>query len=341
VVPATAPDPVPSTGPIEVVVVGASAGGVEALSRFVSGLPIDLRAAVLVVLHVSASGTSVLPHILARRCSLPVAAPRDGEPLIPGHVYVAPPDSHLVVERARVRLVKGPRENGHRPAIDVTMRSAALTYDGRTAGIVLSGTRDDGTAGLLAIKQHGGYAIVQDPDEALYDGMPRSALDHVEVDAVLSVGDMGRWLVGPVRPAPVGEPVAELVDMADGDEPPGNPTRFTCPDCGGVLYEQTPGSLTRYRCSVGHAFSHESLLTEQERKVEEALWAAIRSLDDRVALLERLAERARANGDYRVAESFVARAQDVRSKAETIRVAVRFELPDASTGKLSPVPSEA
>ena len=178
-----------------VVVAGASAGGVEALVALVRSLPADFPHPVLVVLHVSPSGTSVLPAILARACRLPVASPADGDLLHPGHVYVAPPDSHLVVAYSHVRLSKAPRENGHRPAIDPTMRSAAEFFDGSTIGIVLSGSRDDGTAGLLAIKSRGGTAIVQDPTEALYDAMPHSAMAHVEIDAVLPVTDMARWIL--------------------------------------------------------------------------------------------------------------------------------------------------
>jgi len=178
-----------------VVIAGASAGGVEALVQLVSSLPADFPHAMLVVLHVSPTGTSVLPAILARACRLPVSAPADGDALQPGHVYVAPPDSHLVVEDSRLRLSDAPRERGHRPAIDATMRTAAKAYDGATIGIVLSGARDDGTAGLVAIKASGGTAIVQDPDEALYPAMPLSAMAHVEPDAVLPVAMMARWIL--------------------------------------------------------------------------------------------------------------------------------------------------
>jgi len=178
-----------------VVIAGASAGGVEALVQLVSSLPADFPHAVLVVLHVSPTGTSVLPAILARACRLPVCAPADGEEVQAGHVYVAPPDSHLVVEDSHLRLSHAPRENGHRPAIDATMRTAAHVYAGATVGIVLSGSRDDGTAGLMAIKASGGSAIIQDPDEALYPAMPLSAIAHVEPDAVLPIAAMARWIL--------------------------------------------------------------------------------------------------------------------------------------------------
>jgi two-component system chemotaxis response regulator CheB len=191
-----APSPPHALAPVAdgVIVVGASAGGVEALVGFVRGLPDDTRQAVCVILHVSPAGTSAMPNILGRAARLPVHSPADGDPLLGGHIYVAPPDHHLELELGRVRLTQAPRENGHRPAIDTTMRSAALAYDGAVVGFVLSGSRDDGTAGLLAIKQHGGAAVVQDPDEALYPGMPRSAIDHVDVDAVLPLAQMAPWL---------------------------------------------------------------------------------------------------------------------------------------------------
>jgi len=186
-----------------VVVVGASAGGVEALAAFVGNLPASTRQAVCVVLHISPAGTSAMPSILARGAQLPVHSPVDGEPLLAGHVYVAPPDHHLEIEPGRVRLTQSPPENGHRPAIDATMRSAATAYDGQVVGFVLSGSRDDGTAGLRAIKQGGGAAVVQDPAEALYDGMPTSAIAHVDIDAVLPVGQMAGWLA---RHRPGGRP---------------------------------------------------------------------------------------------------------------------------------------
>jgi two-component system, chemotaxis family, protein-glutamate methylesterase/glutaminase len=183
-----------------VVVVGASAGGVEALVAFVRNLPISTRQAVCVVLHVSPAGTSAMPHILGRAARLPVHSPVDRDPLLGGHIYVAPPDHHLEIEPGRVRITQAPRENGHRPAIDATMRTAAHAYDGTAIGFVLSGSRDDGTAGLLAIKEHGGAAVVQDPDEAMYSAMPRSAIDHVDVDAVLPLAQMAHWLADRATP---------------------------------------------------------------------------------------------------------------------------------------------
>lgn len=320
-----------------VVVAGASAGGVEALVELVRSLPSDFPYPVLVVLHVSPAGTSMLPAILARACRLPVASPGDGDPVRPGHVYVAPPDVHLVVEGGQMRLSQAPRENGHRPAIDPTMRTAAAFYESGAIGIVLSGSRDDGTAGLMVIKARGGTTIVQDPDEALYPAMPRSAMSHVKPDAVLPVAQMAAWILehGP----PTNEPTKREATMhddsgnrrlaaveGDGEAPPrsaaGEGTRYTCPDCGGVLFERHEERLERFECSVGHVFSIESLASAQAEALETALWAGVRSLEDRAALLKRLASSARSNQQDRTADTFERQAADALERAATIREAI-------------------
>jgi two-component system, chemotaxis family, protein-glutamate methylesterase/glutaminase len=217
------------------------------------------------------------------------------------------------------------------------MRTAASAYDGGTIGIVLSGSRDDGTAGLMAIKACGGTAIVQDPQEALYPAMPLSAMAHVDPDAVLPVGAMARWIWEHiVNGAPEGEanmtfeePANEprLAVVETGDDPPhaatGRGTRFTCPDCGGVLFERHEGALERFQCSVGHVFSIESLSSAQAEALETALWAAVRSLEDRAALLRRLGTRARANEYLRSAETFERQAEEALERAKTIREAIQ------------------
>jgi two-component system, chemotaxis family, protein-glutamate methylesterase/glutaminase len=320
-----------------VVVAGASAGGVEALVQMVRSLPADFPHPVVVVLHVAPTGTSVLPAILSRACRLAVGTPTDGEQLRPGHVYVAPPDTHLVVEGSRLRLSQSPRENGHRPAIDPTMRTAANAYDGGTIGIVLSGSRDDGTAGLMAIKARGGTVIVQDPEEALYPAMPLSAMAHVEPDAVLPVGAMARWILQHIangapgdNPSmaseePTDDPPLAIVETTDDlpESATGRGTRFTCPDCGGVLFERHEGALERFQCSVGHVFSIESLSSAQAEALENALWAAVRSLEDRAALLKRLATRARTNDHLRSSAKFERQAEEAVERAKTIREAIQ------------------
>lgn len=243
----------PAPQPAVVVGVGASAGGVEALSRLVRALPRDFGGALLVVLHVAPEGTSVLPQILGRAGVLPSASAVDGEPLRPAHVYVAPPDCHLLVRPdSTLWLDQGPRENGHRPAIDPTFRSLADVFGARAAGVVLSGTRDDGAAGLQRIKSRGGRAFVQDPEEAMYPAMPRAALHEVDVDAVAEVQDIARRLTALAdTPEPLMTPVDDPPESQPA--PGGDSTQYTCPDCGGVLWLRREGSIDRYVCSVGHA----------------------------------------------------------------------------------------
>jgi two-component system, chemotaxis family, protein-glutamate methylesterase/glutaminase len=322
-----------------VVVVGASAGGVEALAAFVGALAAETPQAVCVVLHVSPSSPSAMPDILGRATRMPVHRTRDGEALLCGHVYVAPPDHHLEVERGRIRLTQAPRENGHRPAIDATMRTAAATYGYRVVGVVLSGSRDDGTAGLAAIKQRGGAALVQDPEEALYSSMPSSAIAHVDVDAVLRLDEMAGWLAThrPQTPPPPGgahptdDPPTPHVGEGPRDDAKG--TRFTCPDCGGVLFQQDEGGLDRFRCSIGHAFSIESMAAEQAEQIEGALWTAVRALEDRAELLERMAANAEHRGQSRSAQAFGRQAAEANERAALLREA-------AAPAESTPLPAD-
>lgn len=303
----------------DLVVIGASAGGVGTLKCVVAGLPPDLPAAVCVVLHVAPGSSSVLASILRRAGSLPCRAARDGDELQPGRLLVAPPDHHLVIEDRHVRLTVGPRENGHRPSVDALFRSAAESGHGRVIGVILSGTRDDGTAGLATIKSYGGGAIVQDPEDALYPGMPASALAHVAVDAVV----------------PAERLATAVADMVNGFTPPKPPTSraprgaggnlhnplentgvaTVCPECGGVLEERSEAGMSQWRCRVGHRYSPESLADAQAEDVEAALCAAVRVLEDRVGLLSRMADRAEARGETRSARSFRRRAESAGSGA--------------------------
>jgi two-component system, chemotaxis family, protein-glutamate methylesterase/glutaminase len=316
----------------DIIVIGASAGGVEALSQLVRGLPGDLAAAVFVVLHVPAHGTSVLPSILSRNGPLPARHPDDGEPIEHGKIYVAPPDSHLLIRRGQVRLSRGPRENGHRPSVDPLFRTAARSYGRRVVGVVLSGSLDDGTAGLSAVKQRGGKAIVQDPDDALYPGMPRSALESVDVDHRLPVSQIAPILVGladePVEegaePVPddmdiESEMAAFELDALQNDQRPGTPSAFACPDCAGVLWELQDGELIRFRCRVGHAWTANSLLAQQSEGIETALWTALRALEERAALSNRIAERMHRRGNDRTALRFEEQAHEARQRAAILR----------------------
>jgi two-component system, chemotaxis family, protein-glutamate methylesterase/glutaminase len=314
-----------------IVVVGASAGGVEALADLAASLPSNLPAAVFVVLHLPATGTSALPEILRRHGPLPAAHIKDGEPIQPGRIYVGPPDHHVLLRPGRVHLSRGPRENGYRPAIDPLFRSAAREYATRVIGLVLSGALDDGTAGLLAIKSRGGIAVVQDPADAVYPGMPSNALEHVAVDHVLAAASMGKLLARliadsaepPSDPAPSGMQVEVdmegfSVEALEGNHP-GRPSGFSCPDCNGVLWQIRDGGLERYRCRVGHAWSPESLLTQQSEALEAALWVALRSLEERAALARRLAEPARRRGHSITATRFEEQAAEAQQAARLVR----------------------
>ena len=313
----------------DVIVVGASAGGVEALRALVGKLPGELPAAVLVVLHVAPHHKSVLPHILSGAGPLPAMHPRDKEPLRNGQIYVAPPDRHLVLEDGLVRLSKGPPEGGHRPAVDTLFRTAARYHGARVVGVVLSGALDDGTAGLVAIKQRGGVAVVQDPEEALCADMPRSALDNADVDHCLRIADIATLLTKLARNpanqhAPVPQLLAQETEIAldrrkVGDKPPGEPSEFGCPSCGGVLNELYDGKILRFRCRVGHAFGLASLAADQQDRIEAALWAAIRALEEQAALNARLATRARDRGHARTAANFDERAEGAREHAQKVR----------------------
>ncbi|MGI4787669.1 MAG: chemotaxis protein CheB [Janthinobacterium lividum] len=314
----------------DIVVIGASAGGVEALAEFVQGLPADLPAAVFVVLHVPAYGHSVLPNILSRRGPLTARHPENGELIQPGRIYVAPPDHHLLIKSGRILLTRGPAENHHRPAIDTLFRSAARCCGSRVIGIVLTGTLDDGTAGLQSIKMRGGIALVQDPEEALFAGMPRSAIENVAVDAIQSIAVLAKTverLAG--EPAgqeelPATPELEEDVEVAEMDidvldnRTEGKPSGFSCPDCHGVLWEITEGELIRFRCRVGHAFSPNSLLASQSDNLEEALWVALRALEESAAMAERLQERAADRGHVLSAQRFSEQAGDARQRARII-----------------------
>lgn len=318
----------------DIIVIGASAGGVEALSQLAHDLPPDLPAAIFVVVHVPAHGTSLLPGILTRSGKLPAIHPQDGEPIQHGHIYVAPPDSHLLIKPGYIRLAKGPRENSHRPAIDPLFRTAARAYKQRVAGIVLSGNLDDGTAGLVAVKMQGGVAIVQNPKDALFSAMPQSAIESVDADYVLPVSEIAPVLINLASQPTEAKGVSPMSsdemqiesDMAEldlvalqKDERPGTPSGFACPECGGSLWELHDGELLRFRCRIGHAYSVNSLLTEQSEAMEAALWTALRALEESGALAHRLARRASRHKQTLVAGRFQKRAQEAEQQAAMIQ----------------------
>lgn len=317
----------------DLVVVGASAGGVEALREMLRTLPADLPAAVLVVLHMPTSARSALPSILDRVCDLPVRAAVDGDRLEPGTVLVAVPDRHLMIADGHVVLARGPRENGHRPAVDVLFRSAARAGGRRVVAVVLSGALDDGTAGMIAVRARGGVGVVQSPDDALYPSMPQHAAEVGGAEHVVPAERMGALLadllaedVGQVpepRPSALTETetaMAELDrDALDADERPGTPSGFGCPSCHGALFSITEGGMERFRCRVGHAWSPEALAAEQSQALESALWMALRGLEERAALSRRMGDRAVERGHLISARTFQQRHEEALQAAGVLR----------------------
>jgi len=304
--------------------------------KIARAFPADLPAAVFVVLHMPPEGHSVLPSLLNRAGNLTALHPMDGEPIRNGHIYVAPPDHHLMVHDDHVRVVHGPRENRHRPSVDPLMRSAAQYHGPYSIGVILSGSLDDGTAGLLALKRRGGIAMVQDPKDALFPGMPTSAMSIVDIDYCLPLSD-----IGPTITRLVTESVDETEDerMSSRDDNldyenraseadlgpiedenrPGVPSQFACPDCGGVLWEVGNGKMLRFRCRVGHAFSPETLLASQTDGLEAALWSAMRALEEKASLTRRLADRATEHAQPGAAARFREQSQAAEVHANTIR----------------------
>jgi len=341
----------------DIVVVGASAGGVEALTSLVSDLPPNLPAALFVVLHISPEGPSRLPEILSRSGVLPAVHPEDGEHIEHGKIYIAPPDYHLLLEQGCIKVIRGPKENRHRAAIDPLFRSAAHAYRGRVAGVILTGGLDDGTSGLFTIKQKGGIAIVQDPQEALYPSMPRSALAHVEIDYTLPLKKIAPLLVHTafahisegdlqasqevLRECDEDKVTAMEENDLQQEELKGYPSVFSCPECGGVLWEMQSGTVQRFRCRVGHAFSTESMLIEQSEELDKTLWMALKTLEEKVELLQRLIDNANQHGRTWLAQSFEARLKEAQRHAQILRqllVEGGLKLSDPRLAKESQVP---
>jgi two-component system chemotaxis response regulator CheB len=323
----------------DIVVVGASAGGVEALRRLIGSLDADFDGSMFVVLHLPTNAHSALPAILGRAGRLPVRHAVDGDVPERGHIYVAPPDAHLLLKPQRMQLLKGPTENGHRPAIDPLFRSAAESYGSRVIGIVLSGVLDDGTNGLLAIAARGGLTVAQEPDDALYPAMPLRAIDNVPIDVVASAEEIGQTmlrLVGTARPPDFGVPgvLDDVTERAlegnDALEMHGRPSRFTCPDCGGSLWDAGPEEPGKFRCRVGHSWTTIGLLEQQAVTLEQALWTALRALSERADLARRLRDQAAARNHAHGREIFARQLEEYETRAEIIRDVLQS--PDPATG---------
>jgi two-component system chemotaxis response regulator CheB len=318
--------------PKAVITIGASAGGVQALSALLAELPEDLAAAVFVVLHIPPHTPSEFPEVLQRATRLTVAAAKDGERVRAGRVYVAPADRHLMIYRESVRVTRGPKESRVRPSIDVLFRSAAIAFGPRVIGVVLTGMLDDGTAGLWAVKDRGGKTLVQDPATAEYSSMPESAIAHVAVDGVMPVSELAKEILrltqeAPVmedKPAPEGMRIESTIaneanSLAAGVMTLGKVSGYTCPDCHGVLVQIEEGSIVRFRCHTGHAFSLKSLLAEVNQSIDNGLWDTMRAIEERIMLLRQMAEIASRAGDTGAASKCEAQASDAEKRVQPIR----------------------
>lgn len=339
----------PGAGNRDLVVIGASAGGVDALRALVGALPRDFPASVHVVVHRGQEGRALLAAILSASGPLPAVMATEGQRIERGRIYVAPPDRHLLIEGDHLHVRRGPRENRVRPAIDPLFRSAAACCTTRVIGVVLTGMLNDGSSGLLAVKRCGGLALVQDPREAAFPDMPRSAIAHVEVDHVLPIRGLAALLpalAASPRPEPVDVPeeiriealiaAQELTVLPDPATPPlGRLSPLTCPECHGAMSEIRESGLLRFRCHTGHAFTLETLRGAYSEAWERTLYAALRSQQEQEMLARRLAEEATEHGQARLAESFERRAKDYEEGAELIR---RL-LAQGNGGAFEPTPS--
>jgi two-component system chemotaxis response regulator CheB len=317
----------------DIIVVGASAGGVEALSHLVAGLPAGLPAAMFIVLHIPAGAPSMLADILCQDGPLPGAQAEDGEAIQTGQIYVAPPDFHMLLRPGHIELTRGPRENHVRPAIDPLFRSAARAYGDRVIGVVLTGHLYDGTAGLMAIRGAGGVAVVQDPADALVDTMPRTARDIAGADYVLPLAQISTTLIDLVHRSPPKEgdtPVADpeenaqkVVQRAKAEQEAGGKrgdvSVLTCPECGGTLFQLENAKLIQFSCHVGHSYYAEALLAEQNEALEAALWTAVRMFKEKGVLARQLAAQARAKGDGVPAERYEDQAALTDQYADSIQ----------------------
>ncbi|MBX3501068.1 MAG: chemotaxis protein CheB [Alphaproteobacteria bacterium] len=317
----------------DIAVIGGSAGSLEVLQRIVANLPEDLPAAIFVVVHTGA--VSHLARILDRVSALPVMEAANGAVFEPGHIYVATPDRHLMLHDDHILLRRGPRENLSRPAIDPLFRSAAATFGSHVIGVVLSGALSDGTAGLKAIKRCGGLAVVQDPADAMVPHMPQSAMRHVEIDHVADADALGPLLARLVRqpagPTPeipfdirleTAIAAQELADMKV-DDMLGTPSRFTCPECHGALWEIEDNGMLRYRCHVGHAYNADTVLSSQGAEADRLLGTLLRSHQERAALARRMSAHEREQGRDGLADHLAERALDYSRDVQLIMELMR------------------
>ncbi len=314
-----------------VFVIGASAGGHDAVINTLANIPINVNGAFLVVIHNSFDSSGGFERVLEKKIKLKVQLAGSEVPILPGNVYLSFSNQHLVVSDSSLMLSKGPRENLFRPSIDVLFRSAAVSFKNRCVGVLLTGRLNDGTAGLLAIKRCGGIAIIQDPKTAEFSEMPLSAQRSVKVDYCMDVEDIGKLIeVICQQPLPPEKEVPQsLVKEArialaikseiSKEDSLGEQVPFSCPSCGGPLWKMTDESMERYRCHVGHAFSQEAMLSGQNRKLEETLWVALRTFEEKRILLQRMAETYSEKGFTTLSASFRNKVEEVTEHINRLR----------------------
>lgn len=320
-----------------IIAIGGSAGAIGAIKTLCDSLPADIPAAVCIVVHVGARGNNVMADIFGDRCSIPVTTAVDGERLQQGHVYVAAADHHLIVLDDTIRLGRGPRENLARPAIDPLLRSVGLSYGSQAIGVVLTGMLNDGAAGLADLKRCGGVTVVQNPIEATESEMPLAALAASDVDYQTPLADLGRLLGmlaaeprAPSPPAPedIRLEVEIALGRATGTEEMtrlANSVALSCPACGGVLSQMKRSPPLRFRCQVGHGYTAEALAAEQEGSVDEAMRVALRIVEERAVLTQKMAEEARRSGMRLSAASYERTSAQSRRHVETLREALKSE----------------
>lgn len=321
----------------DIIVIGASSGGVRLLLDMAAALPVPVPASILLVQHIG-THESVLPELLMRHGRNPAMHARSGFAIEPGRIYVAPPDHHMLVAGNEIRLTREAKENHTRPAIDPLFRSAAVSMGPRVIGVVLSGRLDDGTAGLQAIKACGGLAVVQEPADAEAPDMPASASANVAVDHYVTSATLAGTLMrltnepaGLPRVAAPPELMHEFqLSMGEGNameqlDAIGRPSKIVCPDCNGVLWEINDSHPPRYRCHTGHAYTQRTLEHTQGTRTDEALWNALRALQEREALLSSMAIAHRERSDTHEAARLEAEAEHVKAHAAHLQriVAVR------------------
>ena len=321
-----------------IIVIGASAGGFEAIKKIVADLPPDLDAAIFIVWHMAPSARGILPQVLGRITPIPVAHAYDGEPIVTNRIYIAPPDRHMLLEKGHIRITRGPKENRFRPAVDPLFRSAAYVYGNRVIGVILSGALDDGTAGLWAVKNCGGMALIQDPHDAEVPSMPENAIREVDADYILPLAEVGSMLV-----RLSGEKLPEKIPVAMEENEKtraeiriaaeenalrinilqyGKLSPFTCPECQGVLTLLKDGTLGRFRCHTGHAYSADTLLAAVTEKIEDTLYGVIRGMDESIILLNHLGDHFAEANHPKLAASYFKKAQEAQQRSDLVRKAV-------------------